>query len=543
MLDLYRAIALIAIAALGYALTRRHARDPREPPAVGSDIPFIGHLLGLLKHGAGYFSIVAKKHPALPILSIDLILTKIYIVASPTLLQAVQRNTKTITFDPFVTFAAERVAGIKGPGLEALREKSAGGGGVNQAVVHAIHPTLTGKPLDRMNEKMVKLLTPLVDELAGKETVDLYGWCTKAITVASTEASYGPLNPYRDPKIVDAFWYVSLPCNIYIYTRGCADQDRAFEGNLSPLLAGFLPSIIARAAWQGRETAVPALVEYYNQGGHKQGSELTQARFQTQHEAGIAIEDIARLEVSMGIGLLANTVPACFWIVFDLYRRPELLAELRTEIAENAIRVADDGSNTNTHVIGIPALRDDCPLLVSTYQEILRARAASSPTRSVTEDTLLAEKYFLKKGSVVSIPSSAMSQHEDVWGASAKEFNPRRYLKVDASIAGTNNKAANPRRTGGFMTFGVSPVVCPGRHFASSEILAVVAMLILRFEFVPANPNAEWREPERNSKAISSAMGPVQGAFDVKVTVRDEYEGVKWDCEAKEGSGVFNLMV
>ncbi|KAL4863251.1 hypothetical protein BDV12DRAFT_206679 [Aspergillus spectabilis] len=512
MIELYQVFALGAVAIVGYALSRRPARDPREPPAVGSSIPFIGHLLGLLQHGAGYFSIMAKKHPSLPILSIDLILTKIYIVASPPLLQAVQRNTKTITFDPFLTFTAERVAGIHGPGLESLREKQAGGQGVNQAVVHAMHPTLTGKSLDRMNEKMVRLLSPLVDELASLETVDLYGWCTRAITAASTEASYGPLNPYKDRRIEDAFW--------------------AFESNLSPLLGGFLPSIIARAAWKGRETAVPALMNYYNQDGHKQGSELTQVRFQTMHDAGMSVEDISRLEVSMGIGLLSNTVPACFWIIFDLYTRPDLLQEIREEVKTNALRVTVN----NTHVISIPALRDECPLFVSTYQEILRARAASSPTRSVTEDTILADTYLLKKGSVVSIPGSAMSRHNDVWGKSADDFNPRRYLKVDS-------KTNNPRRTGGFMTFGVSPVVCPGRHFASSEILGIVSMLMLRFDFVPVHSSGEWREPKRNSKAISSAMGPVKGAFDVRVAVREAYKGVKWDCEAKEGSGVFNLMV
>jgi hypothetical protein len=151
----------------------------------------------------------SEKHPH-PIFAIDLLLTKVYLVKSPEILQAIQR-TRALTFDPFVTFTTERLAGIRGPALEALREKQAGGGGGNQELLHAMHPTLTGKPLDRMNERMVRLLSPLVGELAQRDgVVDLYGWCQHAITEASTEASYGPLNPYKEKSVEDGFWCASL---------------------------------------------------------------------------------------------------------------------------------------------------------------------------------------------------------------------------------------------------------------------------------------------------------------------------------------------
>lgn len=140
-----------------------------------------------------------------PIFSLDMVFGKAYLVTSPALLQAIQRN-KALTFDPFLTMSAQRIAGIRGLGLELMREKQSGGQGLNQKVVHAMHPTLTGRPLDRMNERMTQLLSPLVDELARRKTVDLYSWCSHVITLASTEASYGPLNPYKSREIEDAFW-------------------------------------------------------------------------------------------------------------------------------------------------------------------------------------------------------------------------------------------------------------------------------------------------------------------------------------------------
>ncbi|KAL3456037.1 cytochrome P450 [Aspergillus heterothallicus] len=516
MLELYHIALIGAVTAVGLLVSRRYARDPREPPLVSGyiPIPILGHLLGLLRFGVGYFNQLTEKHPH-PIFALDLLLIKVYLVKSPSLLQAIQR-TRALSFDPFVTFTTEKLAGIRGAALDALREKQAGGGGGNQALLHAMHPTLTGKPLDRMNERMVKLLAPLVEELArsgdggeDSQEVDLYGWCQHAVTAASTEASYGPLNPYRERSVEDGFW--------------------AFEANLSPLIPGFLPWLTARKAYKGREAAYAGFLKYYAADGHKDGSELTIARHKTLADAGLRVQDIARNEVSMGLGLLSNTVPASFWIVFDLFSRPDLLAEIRAEIETNAVRTDED---TGNRLINIPALRDHCPLLVSAYQEILRVRSSASPTRIATEDILLADKYLIKKGSVVSIPGRSIARREDVWGKNSLEFNPRRFIKTPEH---------NPRRTGGFMTFGVSPVICPGRHFASTEIMGVVALLVLRVEIEPVR--GVWWEPKQNSLAIASGMRPIQGTFPVRIREREEVRGVQWDVEVKEGSGVFPLMV
>ncbi|KAL4888759.1 cytochrome P450 [Aspergillus ambiguus] len=505
MLDVRQLVVLGAVVALGYVLSRRLSRDPREPPTVGSGIPVVGHLLGLLWHGVAYFSIMTEKY-SYPIFSLDMLFGKVYLVTSPALLQAVQRN-RALTFDPFLTFSAERIAGIRGTGLELMREKQSGGQGLNQTVVHAIHPTLTGRALDRMNERMAQLLSPMVDELAKCKTVDLYAWCTRVITAASTEASYGPLNPYRNREIEDAFW--------------------AYESNLSPLTANFLPWLTARKAWKGRETAVAALVKYYEQGGQEDGSELTYVRWKTLREGGMSVEDTARSEVTMAIGLLSNTVPASFWVLFELYSRPELLEEIRQEVVRHALRVTPD----QVHVIDISALRDHCPLLISFFQEVLRTRTSTSPTRFVLDDLILADQYLLRSGSVLSMPGASMGRNPDAWGSTAGDFDPRRFIKTDKT----------PRRTGGFMTFGVSPVLCPGRHFASSEILGIAAMMMLRYDLAPVD--GAWNPPRLNSMAITSITRPIKGGFDVRVSARKEYEGVKWDCETRAGNGMFNLMV
>lgn len=134
-----------------------------------------------------------------------MIFGKIYVITSPALLQAVQRHAKTLTFDPLLNGFASRIAGIRSETLKLMDEPRYDGLSLNQVVIHAMQPTLIGESLDRMNERMARLLRPLIDELAYRETVDLYEWCFSTLMAASTDASYGPLNPYKDSKVQKAF--------------------------------------------------------------------------------------------------------------------------------------------------------------------------------------------------------------------------------------------------------------------------------------------------------------------------------------------------
>lgn len=47
-------IAVLVSHLLGRFLMLPH--DPKEPPLIPSRIPFIGHVIGLLRHGSGYYS-------------------------------------------------------------------------------------------------------------------------------------------------------------------------------------------------------------------------------------------------------------------------------------------------------------------------------------------------------------------------------------------------------------------------------------------------------------------------------------------------------
>jgi hypothetical protein len=72
-----------------------------------------------------------------------------------------------------------------------------------------IHPAVTpGPKLDAMNRLSVQKVSEALDMLASQAptTLRLFEWVKKEITFATTEAVYGPKNPFADPKIQEAYW-------------------------------------------------------------------------------------------------------------------------------------------------------------------------------------------------------------------------------------------------------------------------------------------------------------------------------------------------
>ncbi|KAJ6032767.1 hypothetical protein N7540_003499, partial [Penicillium herquei] len=267
------------------------------------------------------------------------------------------------------------------------------------------------------------ILNDLHTAAAKAEVFDLHGWCRQAITVASTDSVYGPLNPYRVEGIEDAFW--------------------DYEGNLTPLLMNIIPSLTARKAWTAREKIMAEFIKFYKADGHQNSSALAHGRWKAQHDHA--------------------------------------------------------------------AIRDDCVLLVSIFQEMLRLGSGAAPARFVNDDILLGNKYFSQKGAMLQMPAQCLNLEKSRWGNDAKEFNPRRFMKK-----------AKLRSTG-------------------EEILAVVAMMFLRYDISPVG--GFWKEPKLNGYAIASSMGPLAEEFPATFTAREEFEGVQWRFNVTEGKGRFSLVV
>lgn len=241
---------------------------------------------------------------------------------------------------------------------------------------------------------------------------------------------------------------------------------------------------------------------------------------------GIPLEEVARIEAALGLGLLSNTIPTTFWFMFDIYSRPKLLEQLREEIRNNALYL-----NGHSATIDVADLPDQCPLFVSAFQESMRIRAMGASTRFIYEDMIFDDKYLLKAGSVLYVPVRPVHSHTDVWSQSSKDFVPDRFLK------------SNPRKLGGFLGFGVSPNICPGRHFASGEILSFAASMILRFDLSPVESPSSWVEPKLNRSSVVASATPPCEPFLVNSTTRGEFVDFEWDFRVTKGKGQFALVI
>ena len=300
------------------------------------------------------------------------------------------------------------------------------------------------------------------------------------------------------------------------------------------------PKYTANPAWTAREKIVEAFTEYFIAGGQHDSSAMTMARWKTQHDAGSTIENIARMELANSVGVISNTVPSTFWTIFEIYSREELLADIREEVKSKALAIDPE---TNEHIIDLGLIRDSCPKLLSAFQEVLRFRSSGATTRAVYNDVMLDDRYLLKAGSVVQILATAVHKEEKVWGSSAQQFDPSRFNNSITTKGKDNPSVEKPRPTS-FVSFGASPNMCLGRQFAVGEILALTAMLVLRYDIRPVSSSGgKWWTPKLNAGAVAASVSPPGEAYPVKVSARKEYAGASWSFRVTAGKGKFGLIV
>ncbi|KAI4219356.1 MAG: hypothetical protein L6R36_008383, partial [Xanthoria steineri] len=296
--------------------------------------------------------------------------------------------------------------------------------------------------------------------------VNLSQWMKRTISVASTNAVYGLLNPFAtDSRVYGAFW--------------------DFEEQLAILLIGLCPKVTARRGHRGRELLAQVFGRYFAEGHWAKGSQLIRESHRSNTARGVSFEDQGRFEITTCIGLLVNTVPSLLWTLWHILSEPKLLQDLRSEIlALVEVRKSLGKGGLTLVRLPISQLQSSCPLLGSTVKETLRMYSTSLSARYTTEDTLLDGQYLLKAGSFVQIPAAVVHKDRQVWGPNASNFDPSRFQ----SGTGLGNPEI-PRAA--FRPFGGGSTLCPGRSLAMIEILAFLSMFILQFDAYPEDRSME----------------------------------------------------
>ena len=297
------------------------------------------------------------------------------------------------------------------------------------------------------------------------------------------------------------------------------------------ILIDRMPSLTARKACQARNLVGDAFRLYFEAKHHEYGSTLVQNRYDTSMQNKISVKDIARVEVGNKIAILVNTAPAVFWMLFYLYSNPAVLQECRNEIES----VVSDTKETNgtRRTIDITSVKQNCPILTSAFQEVLRQRTLGAQVRQVMQDTMLDGRYLLKKDVTLIMPSLVMHTDPAIWGPDVSEFNHKRFVK-DNRIQ--SSQKLNPKS---LRAFGGGTTLCPGRHFATTEILATVVMFILRYDLIPLHNR--WTPPKTEKTNIAAVVMEPDTDITVRVLSREFSTNCMWDFKLPDSNMVFGV--
>ncbi|TQV97407.1 cytochrome p450 protein [Cordyceps javanica] len=482
----YATTVILSVVTLYIVLRYMSSRKlhPSEPTVLVPWIPLVGHLLGMALQGGRYMKHLALRSPHEPIFTLLLPGSRIYVVTDPSLAAAVQRNSGAFSFTPLIPDITKRVLGLDDETVKIVRQNLDPGPGEARGFLADMHDLVyrslgPGHYLDSLScdasqelcRQLCKLQTSLQQRSWHRGSTDLLSLVRHIVTTGTARYLFGDGNPISQrPELESAFW----------------DFDKGLGG----LLIGIFPYITACQAYRGRETVVAAFVDYLTSHQDAVASQVVRDRIRVEREWEMSTDMIARSALSFLFAGIVNTTTTTFWVVVRLFADPRLLEIVREEIKQ-ALVASEEHHGPDT--LSITFVRDKCPTLSAVFKESLRTGSENFSVRLVTKDTMLVDKYFLRRGAIVQISGGVIHADKSIWGDDADQFNHNRFLGAK-SRGGVFHPAA-------FRGFGGGKTLCPGRHFAINEILLFTAMIVLSFDMESAD-GGPIRVPPKNDSVM-----------------------------------------
>ena len=134
---------------------------------------------------------------------------RMYIVNSTELVAVVQKHWREVSFSAMTVNFTESF-GLSRNALDVMRRDLMSDHGFIVSSAKATGTSIApGKELDIMNRTAIQLFADEMEALRARGTVrvGLREWSRRNMLAATTEAVWGPQNPYRDPALIDAWRY------------------------------------------------------------------------------------------------------------------------------------------------------------------------------------------------------------------------------------------------------------------------------------------------------------------------------------------------
>ncbi|ATY64412.1 Cytochrome P450 [Cordyceps militaris] len=372
--------------------------DPREPPVVRPTIPLIGHVIGIMRGGPTYYSETSSKKATTEIHTLRIFNYKIYVSTSSRLLPMIQKQSKALSFRPFLQITARKHGDASDKTYEIY------GTDLTDHLSHAVRTSLAPGPhLDEQNLRMANRVLLEVDNLlrgsapSGGRGMQLLDWTRHLVVQASS-------------------------CGVN------------WQNYLTAHLAGL---DISGKGYAQRQIVYDAYIKYCRELPND-GSQLAREHKRVIVEAGVDEVDYAKQASLFTIAVFSNTAPTLYWTVYELFSRPDILAQVREELEAHAISREADGDSGFDFTLDVAALKTRCYVLLSLFQETQRTRHVNASFRKM--------------------PGGPIHFNTALWGADAAAFDPYRFVP-------RGEKHAVPGAA---------------RQFAAAEVLIATALLVTR---------------------------------------------------------------
>lgn len=161
----------------------------------------------------------------------------------------------------------------------------------------------------------------------------------------------------------------------------------------------------------------------------------------------------------------------CYLLSIDPVRQSTLRSEVREALGSMGGTVSDE--------LDISGILERLPYLNGVINETVRLYPSIPVTiRIAARDTFLAGQP-IPKGTEILVSPWVINRSSALWGASAAEFRPERWIEKDGRPNNTGGASSNYE----FLSFLHGPRACIGQNFAKAELRCLVAAMVARFEW------------------------------------------------------------
>ncbi|KAH6904042.1 cytochrome P450 [Coprinopsis sp. MPI-PUGE-AT-0042] len=186
------------------------------------------------------------------------------------------------------------------------------------------------------------------------------------------------------------------------------------------------------------------------------------------------VQDFTHRLIGINFAAIHTTSTTLSNVLFDLAPRPEYIEPLREEVEE----IIDEFGWTK-EAMGRMRKLDSFLRESSRFCGI----GASSVTRHVRKDFTFSSGTVVPKGFRLVVPSSPVHLDPDVY-ADAHTFKGFRFSDIrEGGNQGESLKHQMVHLEPNFLFFGYGRAACPGRFFAVNEVKAMLAYLLINYDF------------------------------------------------------------